>query len=74
MFPYKALNIKVRKSSLSKNKICFIPGGIRTHDLWIRSPTRYPLRYGDYISKALFKSVDLCWITPKNYEHHLSKN
>ena len=21
--------------------------GIRTHDLWIRSPTRYPLRYGD---------------------------
>ena len=24
-----------------------IPGGIRTHGLWIRSPTRYPLRYGD---------------------------
>ena len=22
-----------------------IPGGIRTHDLWIRSPARYPLRY-----------------------------
>ena len=28
-------------------KIMSIPGGIRTHDLWIRSPTRYPLRYGD---------------------------
>ena len=24
-----------------------IPAGIRTRDLWIRSPTRYPLRYGD---------------------------
>ena len=24
-----------------------IPGGIRTHGLWIRSPTRYPLRYRD---------------------------
>ena len=24
-----------------------IPGGIRTHDLRIRSPARYPLRYGD---------------------------
>ena len=24
-----------------------IPGGIRTRDLWIRSPARYPLRYGD---------------------------
>ena len=26
-----------------------IPGGIRTHGLWIRSPTRYPLRYRDLI-------------------------
>ncbi|GBP73339.1 hypothetical protein EVAR_53134_1 [Eumeta japonica] len=24
-----------------------IPGGDRTHDLWIRSPTRYPLRHRD---------------------------
>ena len=24
-----------------------IHGGIRTHDLWIRSPARYPLRYAD---------------------------
>ena len=24
-----------------------IPAGIRTRDLWIRSPTRYPLRYRD---------------------------
>ena len=29
-----------------KDTLC-IPGGIRTRDLWIRSPTRYPLRYGD---------------------------
>ena len=26
---------------------CIISGGIRTRDLWIRSPARYPLRYGD---------------------------
>ena len=31
---------KVRKTSA-------IPAGIRTQDLWIRSPTRYPLRYRD---------------------------
>ena len=24
-----------------------VPGGDRTHNLWIRSPTRYPLRYED---------------------------
>ena len=27
--------------------IVIIHGGIRTHDLWIRSPARYPLRYAD---------------------------
>ena len=27
-----------------------IHGGIRTHDLWIRSPTRYPLRYADLVT------------------------
>ena len=26
-----------------------IPAGIRTQDLWIRSPTRYPLRYRDCV-------------------------
>ena len=30
----------------SEKKIS-IPAGIRTRDLWIRSPTRYPLRYRD---------------------------
>ena len=35
-----------------KGKSC-IPGGIRTRDLWIRSPTRYPLRYGDFASKIV---------------------
>ena len=30
-----------------KKKKSIIPGGIRTRDLWIRSPARYPLRYGD---------------------------
>jgi len=24
-----------------------VPGGIRTHNLWLRRPTRYPLRYGN---------------------------
>ena len=30
-------------------KNCSIPAGIRTRDLWIRSPTRYPLRYRDFL-------------------------
>ena len=35
-----------------------IPGGIRTHDLWIRSPARYPLRYGDdVLARSLCKPV-----------------
>ena len=32
-------------------KVINIHGGIRTHDLWIRSPARYPLRYADLNSK-----------------------
>ena len=32
---------------LIEKDIC-IPAGGRTQDLWIRSPTRYPLRYGDW--------------------------
>ena len=35
------------KSAKKLIHIC-IPGGIRTRDLWIRSPTRYPLRYRDF--------------------------
>ncbi|WAR13996.1 hypothetical protein MAR_004101 [Mya arenaria] len=31
----------------TEDKTDCIPGGIRTRDLWIRSPARYPLRYGD---------------------------
>ena len=34
--------LTVRKSE--GKKICIIPSGDRTQDLWIRSPTRYPLR------------------------------
>ena len=34
------------KKKERKKKVS-IPGGIRTRDLWIRSPARYPLRYGD---------------------------
>ena len=33
-----------------------IPGGIRTHDLWIRSPARYPLRYGDLHNLNTYQS------------------
>ena len=29
----------------NKSEKCIIPAGIRTRDLWIRNPTRYPLRY-----------------------------
>jgi hypothetical protein len=46
-----------------------IPAGIRTRDLWIRSPTRYPLRYRDLIdfSKSELKNeqskfVTLCFL------------
>ena len=34
-----------------------IPAGIRTRDLWIRNPTRYPLRYQDYKLRAYFITV-----------------
>ena len=30
-----------------KKIVIIIPCGDRTHDLWIRSPTRYPLRQRD---------------------------
>ena len=33
-----------------------ILGGIRTRDLWIRSPARYPLRYED-IPKTIIISI-----------------
>ncbi|KRY39325.1 hypothetical protein T01_15178 [Trichinella spiralis] len=32
----------------SSDRRYLIPGGDRTHDLWVRSPTRYPLRYRDF--------------------------
>ena len=36
-----------------------IPAGIRTRDLWIRSPTRYPLRYRDSVIGG-YGSSSLC--------------
>jgi hypothetical protein len=42
----KFKNGKWNEKLQTKNK-SFIPAGIRTRDLWIRSPTRYPLRYRD---------------------------
>ena len=38
------MELYLKVAFLSKT---LIPGGIRTRDLWIRSPARYPLRYGD---------------------------
>ena len=35
------------ENSKKRQKCVCIPAGIRTRDLWIRSPTRYPLRYRD---------------------------
>lgn len=32
-----------------------IPGGDRTHDLWIRSPTRYPLRHRDLMMSGAYR-------------------
>ena len=32
---------------MHRAKMPSIPGGTRTHSLWIRSPARYPLRHGD---------------------------
>ena len=37
----------VNNSRKKIQKCVCIPAGIRTRDLWIRSPTRYPLRYRD---------------------------
>ena len=34
-----------------------IHGGIRTHDLWIRSPARYPLRYADIYIFKLYSEI-----------------
>ena len=39
------LETRSKTSALEQN----IPGGTRTHDLRIRSPARYPLRYGDHL-------------------------
>ena len=36
-----------KRYSSEEKKNVIIPAGIRTRDLWIRSPTRYPLRYRD---------------------------
>ena len=36
-----------------------IHGGIRTHDLRIRSPARYPLRYADLHVQTIILSKDL---------------
>ena len=43
-----------KSNKINNNKKKNIHGGIRTHDLRIRSPARYPLRYADthtFISK-----------------------
>ncbi len=63
-----------------------IPGGTRTRNLWIRSPTRYPLRYGDRqcaIKSVLrrpdnkvLKEEDICFLnTLCRFSHlHLLRN
>ena len=44
----KETNADCLMENLKKRQKCVcIPAGIRTRDLWIRSPTRYPLRYRD---------------------------
>ena len=42
-----------------------IPGGIRTHDLWIRSPARYPLRYGDLHLQLLNENLNYKFLLQK---------
>ena len=57
---HKKLEIKEEK----KQKIWCIPAGIRTRDLWIRSPTRYPLRYRDCHNLSLI--FIKCFIVPNS--------
>jgi hypothetical protein len=51
------MQILIKKNSQKEN--C-IPCGDRTHDLWIRSPTRYPLRQRDgkmLVPKYIFEHL-----------------
>lgn len=45
------MNKHVIAENMKKNEknIFAVPGGGRTHDLWIRSPVRFPLRHKDGI-------------------------
>ena len=63
-------------------KAAVVPGGTRTHNLRIRSPTRYPLRYGD-IRDTLLPTLannslcewfkDWCVIMTSTVERHCIK-
>ena len=46
-----SISTKVKKRKSKRD----IPGGTRTRDLWIRSPSRYPLRYGDHFYRTTIR-------------------
>ena len=50
--------LKIVLRSLQKNKT-ITPGGTRTHNLWIRSPTRYPLRHWGLLPSLEFTFLNL---------------
>ena len=64
------------KKCKKKRKRCAIPCGDRTHDLWIRSPTRYPLRQRDSVCLDDIKSniAVLIYYDKKNNFHVLFFN
>ena len=53
------------------NKRLRIHGGIRTYDLWIRSPARYPLRYADmlYTQRHVVTNWHTSFIVLYNIQH-----
>lgn len=49
-----------RKHGIDKNQekiLLCVPGGGRTHDPWIRSPVRFPLRHRDFTSTLIIDFI-----------------
>lgn len=49
---------KNKKNKIKKKKT-YIPCGDRTRDLWIRSPTPYPLGQWDYICRGAVFGIEI---------------
>ena len=60
-----SISTKVKKRKSKRD----IPGGTRTRDLWIRSPARYPLRYGDHFYRT---TISPCVQESFEYTEHIN--